>query len=191
MIVLGEKTVPPLRARLVECDCGDVRCSTVFVVAQLVGSREELWLGMGAVLDGMIAAEHAADELLANPDAEVGFRTARQMVERGLALVGLEWRFYEGDQRVLETQMRVWGSLPEWMERLPAGKLWAVRKAVFGRELTRVPRALYAEDAYYTPDEVPQPRPPGYIFDQPVFWGQWRVRQDMPAAGAFADWSDA
>jgi hypothetical protein len=101
---------------------------------------------------------------------------------------------------VLEAQVRAWTALPSWMERLPAGKLWALRGVVFGRPLSRVPRALYAEAASYVPDQ-----PEAYVdFSQDLRWGLEvlskgealvRVLKDVPVPEEIlldmARWDDA
>lgn len=169
MRVLAARESPELRVRLLECDCGLEGCESVFVVVQQPGAHEELWLGMGVVLEGYAAAETAAAELLRDPHRDLGFRTAKQMIERGIAMVGLTWPRVS-DRSWLEAQIGAWGSLPEWMERQPAGRLWAIRGVVFGHELTRVVRALEAEDYYYVPD-LGVGGVAGYVFDQPQYWG--------------------
>lgn len=165
MNILAERLAPPLRARLVECDCGEPACSTVFVVLHVEGARD-LWLAVGLSLTGEIAAAEAADDILSNPMRDLGDYTLRQMVERGTALVGLPWGAYTSNE-VLQAQIRAWSALPGWMERLPAGQLWAVRGVVFGRPLTFVPRALWAMGQSYVPDQ-----PEAFEdFDQDLRWG--------------------
>jgi hypothetical protein len=166
VLEVGGRETPELRARLLECDCGLPGCSTVFVVVQQPGAHEALWLGMGVVVSGRDDAAAAMDELLDDPGRVVGFRTVSQMVERGLALVGLGWEAVR-DRGVLEAQIRAWALLPEWMERQPAGYLWRTRGLVFGRELSRVPRALWGVARAYVPEG-----PEGYDdFEQDGRWG--------------------
>jgi len=151
MDLLAESTLAPLRVRIVDCPCEFEECRAVYILAQLVGGHEELWLTMGVVTAGFDEAAGTVDEMLANPDAGVGFRSLRSMVERGQAMVGLTWEQLDRPA-MLETQVAVWCAIPDWMERLPAGHLWATRGLVFGDDLTRVVRALYASDYYYVPD---------------------------------------
>lgn len=188
MRLLAERTRPPLRARIVECDCDLDGCQSVFVLAQTVGAHEELWLGMGVVLDGFDAAAEKMDELLDSPDVEVGFRTLRQMVERGVALVGMTWGQLS-DRSVLEAQIGAWVRLPEWMERLPAGQVWATRGVVFGRDLTRVVRALWATDYYYVPDSWIPEQFGG--LEQPYWWGVQHPEAPAPPERWYAVPPDA
>jgi hypothetical protein len=178
MIVLAERTSLPLRARLVECDCGVPGCRTVFIVMQLVGAHDELWLAIGVSFMGEDAAAQSVDKLLDDPGKDLGAFTFRQMIERGMALVGLEWEDYLSrtfTHRVLEAQVRAWTALPSWMERMPAGKLWALRGVVFGRPLTRMPRALFAEARSYVPDQ-----PEAFEdFEQDLRWGLEVIHRDL------------
>lgn len=191
MRVLTFDETEAIRLRLLECDCGLDGCESVFVVAQVPGGHEELWLGMGVARD-FASALAAAESVLANPMLE--FRTTAQMIERGMALVGLGWPAML-DHDALTAQLHVWCALPEWMERQPAGALWGLRGVCFGRDLTRVPRALYATAKCYVP-EGPKPYED---FEQDRWWGvhAWSfpvelwVSRDTPAREAFADWSDA
>jgi hypothetical protein len=201
--VLAERLSEPLRARLVECDCGVPGCSTVFIVMQVVGARDDLWLSFGVSFMGEDAAAEIVDRMLDDPCRDEGAYTLRQMVERGMALIGLTWEDYLSrtfTHQVLEAQVRAWAMIPSWMERLPAGKLWALRGVVFGRPLSRVPRALYAEAASYVPDQ-----PEAYVdFSQDLRWGLEvlsrgqaliRVLKDVPVPEEImlnmARWDDA
>lgn len=175
MNVLAERTALPLRARLVECDCGVPGCSTVFIVMQLVGAHDDLWLAIGVSFMGEETAASAVDKLLDDPGKDLGDYTFRQMVERGMALVGLTWEDYLSrtfTHEVLEMQVLAWTAIPSWMERLPAGMLWRTRSLVFGRDLTRVVRALFAADYYYVPDAnvLAVAGRPGAL-EQPQVWG--------------------
>lgn len=186
MIVLAERTSMPLRARLVECDCDDPDCKTVFVVMQLVGAHDDLWLAIGMSFLGGAAAADSIDVLLDDPCRDLGHYTFQQMIERGMALVGLTWDDYLSralTHQVFTAQIRAWTALPAWMERMPAGKLWALRGAVFGRPLTRMPRALYAEAKSYVPE---QPR--AYDdFEQDLAWGLEVVNADLALVRTLKD----
>jgi hypothetical protein len=178
VIVLAERTSPPLRARLAACDCGAPRCSTVFVALSLDGPRD-LWVTVGLAMDGVEQAEGIAADLLGAPDRDLGDLTLRQLVERGMALVGLAWSQYESNES-MEAQVAAWTVIPRWMECQPAARLWALRKVVFGRPLTRVPRALWAHANCYVPDQAEAYED----FAQTVRWGVLRERWgDMPVPG--------
>jgi hypothetical protein len=196
MANIGGRETPELRARILGCDCGLEGCTSVYVVVQQRGAHEDLWLAMGVAPEGLEKAAGSMDELLDNPGAMVGFRTAAQMVERGLALVGLSWEALQ-DRDVVERQIVVWSRLPEWMERQPAGFLWRTRGLVFGRELTRVPRALWAVAQAWVPEG-----PESYDdFDQDGRWGLARgpdgrvllmLWRDSPALEPWLEgWTDA
>jgi hypothetical protein len=172
VIVLAERTSPPLRARLAACDCGMQRCTSVFVALSLDGPRD-LWVTVGLAMEGVEQAEGIAADLLGAPERDLGDYTLRQLVERGMALVGLSWSQYDSHDR-MEEQIFAWTAIPHWMECQSAARLWALRKVVFGRPLTRVPRALWAHANCYVPEQ-----PEEYEdFAQDYRWGG--VLRDTP-----------
>ena len=167
MNVLAERTAPPLRARMVACDCGSSECRSVFALVQLTDSRP-LWLTIN-VSEGEDGSADTIDDMLDDPGRMLGDLPLRHLLEAGLALIGTSWERLDGPHAYLRMQSQCWAwvALPEWMERLPAGELWSLRDAVFGRALTAVPRALWAKAKSYVP-EGPQPYED---FEQDAWWG--------------------
>ena len=172
MRLLAERTAAPLRGRLVKCPCDMALCEDVFVLVQLTGSREALWMTMGICGSGQDDAAGYLDAILDEPLRPLEHGTIRDMIEHAIAMIGMTWRELGRDVSAMEEQILAWAAIPEWMERLPAGLLWRTRGVVFGDSLTRVVCALYAADYHYVPDmdlEGARLRP-GPL-EQPQSWG--------------------
>jgi len=151
MTLLAERESDLLRVRLLACGCGHPDCRDVFVLLTMRGAHEDLWIGV-APMPSLAAAEFTAADILENPDARLeDGPSVRELTERRLAIVGMPWEALL-DRHELHAQIAAWVAMPDWMERLPAGDLWQLRRCVFGRDQTRVIRALFALHCYYAPD---------------------------------------
>ena len=161
---LAERSSGPLRARLVECDCEHPGCEDVY--ALFCVEPRDLWVA--TVLSSRTEAELTVAAALAAPDTEKlssGLTVLQALMRRQL-LCGVKWSQVR-DAAHLDLQIMVWAGAPSWMDELSTGQLLAVRRCVFGRDETRVARALYALDHYYVPDSAH----PARVLEQPRMWG--------------------
>jgi hypothetical protein len=138
--LLSDQERPPLHVRTVGCTCGAADCDARFVIASTV-VQPELWIVAGYA-DDAAAAESSAEFLLANEEAD-GDRPFL-VVEKACELVGLRWPVLVETVGSALMQFKAFAALPQWMFRVPVEDVRAVRGCVFGPDLTRVPRALWA-----------------------------------------------
>lgn len=151
-----------IRARLVQCECADDDCETVWTYAQVrqanvFSSRERFWLALGF---GRLESMRSEAGFLIQDIPDDGVSPS-ETIDRGVACLGLTWaRLLDLD--VAARQLFAWEKLPAEFEVFPVEMAWRVRAISFGEPLTRVPRAVAALLAYYAPDG---PVPPEMIVD--------------------------
>lgn len=147
-----------IRVRVVACDCDAAKgtrqevCGTRFIIGQY--NHEQLWLccGMCAVGD----TDHQVEFLL--DDDELGGSRPSIELEHGIAMLGLTWPVVSSSRAVAIAQLTAYDKVPPWMCRLPIDLVWSCRRLVFGNDLTRVPRALFALNKAYV-QEAPALEP--------------------------------
>lgn len=147
-----------LRVRVVACDCdashGTLQevCDLLFVLGQC--GHEQLWLCCGACEVG--ETDRQVEFLLA--DGVLGGSRPSVELEHGIAMVGLTWPVLTRSRWIALAQLAAYDRVPAWMCRLPIEQVWSCRRVVFGSDLTRVPRALWALHGAYA-DEGPALEP--------------------------------
>ncbi len=149
MQVIIERSGNGVIARLYECDCPLPECRRQWLICSVEGAHSMLGLTIATSCDREEIRE--AFERMAENESNANGVTRAEVVEQGLALIGMRWEMLEHAE-VAGVQLAAWARLPGWMDRLSRGQIWACRGVTFGNDLTRVPRALWALQAAYAPD---------------------------------------
>jgi hypothetical protein len=149
MQVITERSGLGVIARLYECDCPLPECRRQWLICSVEGAHAELGLCVATSCEAAVLGE-AFDRMAENAENDHGV-TCAEVIESGLALVGMRWEMLEHSD-VAGLQLAAWARLPGWMDALSRGQVWACRAVTFGNDLTRVPRALWALQAAYAPD---------------------------------------
>lgn len=143
MRLTAEKTRDELRIRVLDCEC-DQDCGSRYIAFQ--ARHQQLWVVL-MLWTGTDAEVWREVDMLFHEEA--GITDPAGVVERYLALCGLTWPALVNRDEAAADQFLLVNHLPEWMVQVDTGRVWRTRRAVFGRDLTRVPRALKAIDRYY------------------------------------------
>jgi hypothetical protein len=130
-----------LRVRVTDCGCGEPECDKQFLFAT---THEVLWLAVGII--GRDEAPAQAEAFLM--DLQLDADLARALAQ-GIALFGQTWPVLTSSRDRAVAQMRAYEDVPDYMRRVPVREVWAVRRVVFGDDLTRVPWALACLDSAY------------------------------------------
>lgn len=141
-----------VRLRVVECTCDD-DCGTVLLFGS---THERLWL-----LLGLTDWDKLEDEIEGLFTLEGQHGSTRDVVDRGVALLGLTWGTLMRGSGICARQLQAFSDAPEWMFGVPLEELWQLRRCVFGNDLTRVPSALVALRAAYDAGGVQTPAAEG------------------------------
>lgn len=153
MLLVSEQEREGVRIRMLACDeCEPYEdCTTRFLVFQ--AGHEQLWVTLVWLHDDDDDAEQL--DLLFD-----GIEDVAGIVERYTALAGMTWPVLACNGQACMDQILVCRASPEWMLRVlreDVGLVWQTRRVVFGRDLTRVHRALSAMHRAYVPDSFGSP----------------------------------
>lgn len=149
MLLVSEQERGEVRVRVLACDeCGPgEECGTRFLAFQ--AGHEQLWVCLAWTEDGD-EADEALEAVFGKPsvmgDDVFGY------VNAYTALAGLTWPVLVGNGQACRDQVQACAAMPPWMRRLNRELLWDTRRVVFGHDLTRVYRALWAAHQHYMPD---------------------------------------
>jgi hypothetical protein len=151
MRLVSEHVEGVVRARTLACDeCAtEAECDTRFLAFQ--AHRDDLWVCLAWCADGGDDADDQAAGELAKIFDVIGDELP-EVVDRYTALVGMTWPLLVRNGEACRDQLIVCNRTPDWMLRLDPEMVWATRGCVFGHDLTRVHRALWAMHRYYEPD---------------------------------------
>jgi hypothetical protein len=149
MQLITERSGNGTIARLYDCDCPLPGCERQWLICSVEGTHSMLGLCVATSTDHGVLLD-AFKRMAENEENKHGV-TCAEVIERGLALIGMRWDMLENAE-VAGVQLASWARLPGWMDTLSRGQVWACRRAVFGDDLTRVPRALRALQEAYQPD---------------------------------------
>jgi hypothetical protein len=146
MQLITERSGNGVIARLYECDCPLPSCSRQWLICSVEGAHSMLAMTIGTSTD----PDAMRESLATVAENEENYYGAK--IEAVLALLGLRWETLEQSADLAGIQMAAWARLPDWMEELSRGQLWACRGVVLGDDLSRVPRALWALQRAYVPE---------------------------------------
>jgi hypothetical protein len=147
--VLEEHFGPRTIVRVAECDCPACVPTDqhAFLMASVPG-HERLWITVAKARRELLGESVEVVAGLHDDERMEGTDPATIVIEKALALIGMPWERLAWDEAM--RQLAVWLGLPQWMMAVSVEQLWACRGVSFGRDLTRVPRALNALG--YLPD---------------------------------------
>jgi hypothetical protein len=161
MQLITERSGNGVIARLYECDCPLPSCSRQWLICSVEGAHSMLAITVATSTEPDVLRESMVT-MAANEENQYGV-TVAEVIETGMALIGMRWEDLEASADAAGLQLAAWSRLPGWMEQQARGLLWSCRGVTFGNDLTRVPRALWALQAAYVPDA---PASPAEVFSR-------------------------